>query len=85
MFEEGGRVEHAAVRIGDSILEMGEAPGGTEPMASRFFLSVDDCDASYGRAVAAGAVLIEPPADKPYGRVAIVLDPFGCEWITASP
>jgi PhnB protein len=82
--EQSGRVMHAAVRIGGAVLEMGEAQ---EPqhLPSRFFLYVEDCDAWYRRAIAAGATSIEEPADRPYGhRTATLLDPFGYEWIPAS-
>jgi uncharacterized glyoxalase superfamily protein PhnB len=85
VFEESGRVLHAAVRIGDSVLEMGEASGEAPPMASRFFLYVQDCDAWYRRAIGAGATSVEEPADRPYGhRTATVLDPFGHQWVPAS-
>jgi PhnB protein len=73
-----GRVMHAAVRIGDSIIEMGEAPNQTQ--SNGFFLYVDDCDAWYGRALAAGATSLIEPADAPYGRAAAIRDPFGYQW-----
>lgn len=83
VFEQGGRVMHASVRIGDAVLEMGEAHAATMP--SRFFLYVEDCDAWYARAVAAGATSIQEPADQPYHhRTATVLDPLGQEWVPAS-
>jgi PhnB protein len=83
VFEHGGKVVHAGVRIGDAVLEMGEGHAPTMP--SRFFLYVDDCNAWYARAVAAGAISIQPPADQPYHhRTAVVLDPLGHEWVPAS-
>jgi PhnB protein len=85
VFEHAGRVMHAAARIGDAVVEMGEPQGETPSLPSRFFLYVEDCDAWYRRAVAAGATSVEEPNDKPYGhRTATVLDPFGYEWIPAS-
>ena len=85
VFEESGRVVHAAVRIGDAVLEMGEARDETPALASSFFFSVDDCDAWYRRAVAAGATSVEEPADQPHGRrTAVVQDSFGYQWIPAS-
>jgi PhnB protein len=84
VFEQGGRVMHGAVRIGDSVMEMGE-PEEQPVLRSRFFLYVDDCDAAYRRALEAGATTVEPPADQPYGhRTAAVADPFGYEWVTAT-
>ena len=85
VFEESGRVVHAAVRIGDAVLEMGEPPDEVPSLPSTFFLYVDDCDAWYRRAVAAGGTSLEEPTDKPYGhRTAVVLDPFGYQWVPAS-
>ena len=85
VYEESGRVVHAAVRIGDAVLEMGEALDKAPSMPSSFFLYVEDCDAAYRRAIAAGAISIEEPSDKPYGnRTAVILDPFGYQWIPAS-
>jgi uncharacterized glyoxalase superfamily protein PhnB len=85
VFEQAGRVMHAAVRIGDAVIEMGEPEGERPSLPSRFFLYVEDCDALYHRAVAAGATSIAGPTDQPYGhRTATLLDPFGYEWIPAS-
>ena len=85
VFEESGRVVHAAVRIGDAVLEMGEARDEVQSMPSTFFLYVEDCDAWYRRAVAAGATSLQQPADQPYGhRTAMVMDPFGYQWVPAS-
>ena len=86
VFEEGGRVVHAAVRIGDAVIEMGEAPEEVPFLPGRFFLYVDDCDAWYRRALAAGATSVLEPAGQPYHhRTAMVLDPFGHQWIPATP
>jgi uncharacterized glyoxalase superfamily protein PhnB len=85
VFEEAGRVMHAAVRIGDAVLEMGE-PGGEAPsLPSMFFLYVEDCDAWYRRAIAAGATSLDEPTDQPWGhRAAVLLDPLGHQWSPAS-
>jgi PhnB protein len=79
--EPGGAVQHAKLRIGDSILEMGEAHAEFAPMPTTFYLYVEDCDALYQSALAAGATSISPPVDQPYGdRNAGVQDPFGNTW-----
>ena len=81
-----GVVLHAKIRIGDSVIEMGEAHGQWQPMPTMFFLYVDDVDAWYKRAVAGGATSVSEPADQPYGaRVATVSDPFDNTWYIASP
>ena len=81
VFESSGRVMHAAVRIGDAVLEMGEATEQTGIPSNGFFLFVEDVEAAYARALAAGATAIRPPQDIPYGlRSAIVKDPEGYLW-----
>lgn len=81
-----GKVLHARVRIGDSIVEMGDASGDYEPYAFGVHLYVDDADAMYERALAAGATSLRAPADQFYGdREATVKDPFGNQWYIASP
>jgi len=76
-----GVVHHAEIRVGDSVLEMGEAHGKYEPMPTMFYLYVPDCDAVYQRALAAGATSISEPKDQPYGdRSGAVKDAFGNQW-----
>ena len=81
----GGTVEHAKIRIGDSILEMGEAHGEYQPMPTMFYMYVNNVDAAYDRALKAGATSISAPADLPYGdRSAGVQDPAGNQWYIAT-
>jgi uncharacterized glyoxalase superfamily protein PhnB len=76
-----GVVHHAQVRVGDAVIEMGEANGIYQPMQSMFYVYGPDCDAMYRRALAAGATSRQEPADQPYGdRNAAVVDPFGNTW-----
>ena len=80
-----GVIHHATVRIGDSMIEMGEAHGQWQPMPTTFFMYVDDVDSLYRRAVASGAASQGEPADQPYGdRVAGVTDPFDNLWYIAT-
>jgi uncharacterized glyoxalase superfamily protein PhnB len=81
-----GTVAHAKLRIGDSVVEMGEARDPFGPMPTMFYLYVNDADAWYRRAVEAGAASLSVPADQPYGdRVAAVTDSFGNQWYMATP
>jgi PhnB protein len=81
-----GAVAHAKVRIGHSVIELGEAHAEFQPMPSMVYLEVADADAAYARALAAGSKSIAEPADQSYGaRVAGVEDPFGNQWYVASP
>ena len=80
-----GVVHHAQIRVGDSVVEMGEAHGKYEPMPAMFYLYVPDVDAVYKQAVAAGATSFQEPADQFYGdRSAGVRDTFGNTWYIAT-
>ena len=80
-----GVIHHAEVRVGDSVIEMGEAHGPYQPMQSMFYLYVPDADTVYRRALAAGAKSVQEPADQPYrDRNAAVLDAFGNTWYFAT-
>jgi uncharacterized glyoxalase superfamily protein PhnB len=80
-----GVVHHMSVRIGSSLLEMGEAHDKYQPMKSMFYLYVSDCDAVYRQALEAGASSIYPPTDHDYGdRGCGVRDVFGYEWYIAT-
>jgi uncharacterized glyoxalase superfamily protein PhnB len=81
-----GAIAHAKIRVGGSVIEMGEAHGEWGPMPTMFYLYVDDVDAWYWRALAAGAVSMEAPALQPYGeRRAAVRDAFDNQWYLAAP
>src|SRR6267143_2730212 len=77
-----GIIHHATVRIGTSMIEMGEAHGQWQPMPMTFMLYVDDVDAWYARAMKAeGVISISRPGDQSYGdRVGAVKDPFDNVW-----
>ena len=80
-----GVVHHAEIRVGDSVVEMGEAHGKYQPMPAMFYLYVPDCDAVYHRALAAGATSIAGLTDHPYGdRSGGVKDAFGNQWYIAT-
>jgi len=81
-----GVIYHAQVRIGNSIVEIGEAHDQWQPMPGHFMLYVDDVDAWYARAMRAeGAVSLGEPADQPYGdRVCTVKDQFENTWYLAT-
>ncbi|HXM23979.1 MAG TPA: VOC family protein [Terriglobales bacterium] len=80
-----GVVHHAEIRVGDSVVEMGEAHRKYPPMPTMFYLYVPDCDAVYQRALQAGATSIAEPVDHPYGdRSGGVKDAFGNQWYIAT-
>jgi uncharacterized glyoxalase superfamily protein PhnB len=67
----------AELRVGESLLMVSEA-GERDLFPAFLYVYVDDADATYARAVAAGAVTIEAPLDTPYGdHRAMVRDEWG--------
>src|SRR5262245_56531518 len=79
-----GSIMHSEVAIGDSIIEIGESEG-KEVRPAELHLYVPDADATYDRAVAAGARSLAAPVDQPYGdREAGVIDPSGNVWYIAT-
>jgi PhnB protein len=72
------------MRIGDSLVMVSGA-GPRDLMPAFLYLYVDDADAVYRRALAAGARSLEEPVDTPYGdRRATVKDPSGNIWQIAT-
>jgi uncharacterized glyoxalase superfamily protein PhnB len=77
---EGG-VVHAEMKIGDSIVMMGEAMGDWKAKPCSLYLYVGDVDAVYQRAVQAGGASVREPSDQFYGdRTGGVTDPSGNYW-----
>jgi uncharacterized glyoxalase superfamily protein PhnB len=83
-----GAVQHAEVRIGGTVVMLGGYDDDYESPRLRrrsvgygAYLTVDDVDAAYERALAAGSrPVIVPEATEWGGRRARVLDPGGYEW-----
>ncbi len=91
---DGKGIMHAELTIGDSLFFLSdEIPGmqchspeslGGTPVS--FYVYVDDVDATFARAVAAGADPRMPVTDMFWGdRFGKVTDPFGHEWGLATP
>jgi PhnB protein len=78
-------VIHGRIRIGDSILAVGEARGDFPAMPFHLHLYVPDTDSVYASALRAGAKSIRAPKDEPYGdRAAVVQDTYGNLWSIAT-
>jgi PhnB protein len=80
---------HGEARIGDTMLMMGGGVPGREfagkLMKAALHVYVQDTDATYSKAIGAGAISIQPPRDQPYGeRGGSVKDPFGNHWYIAT-
>ncbi len=80
-----GMLHHAMMRIGDSMIEMGEAHGElAQPLPPALYMYVEKLEETYERALAAGATSMQPPTDQSYGdRTAWVKDSWGNVWYLA--
>jgi uncharacterized glyoxalase superfamily protein PhnB len=87
-----GTIGHAEVGIGDAVLMLSEAsdlwpdvpvraPESPTTFSHSLHLEVDDVDATTERARRTGAAVERQPADQPYGRASVIVDPFGHRWI----
>jgi PhnB protein len=84
MDKPDGSLAHAEVKIGDSMVMIGEVPAGQETHAM-IHLYMPDTDSTYQTALDAGAVSIREPADQFYGdRSAGVRDFSGNQWWIAT-
>jgi uncharacterized glyoxalase superfamily protein PhnB len=79
---------YAAMRIGDSVVGVGEV-GNHEwmhPLTAMVYLYVPDCDALYHQALKEGATSLQQPTNQSYGdRSGGVLDAWGNMWYMATP
>jgi PhnB protein len=91
-----GRIAHAEIQIGDSVVMLADQPTG--PTAGRLknpnavdgtavsiHLYIEDADSVMEKAIKAGAKEIRPVANQFYGdRSGIFIDPFGHVWNVAT-
>jgi len=81
----GDRIAHAELRIGDSLIMLGDGRGEHPASQATLYLFVDDVDETFRAALSAGASVIEPPRDHFYGdRSGGVIDPWGNIWHIAT-
>jgi len=93
--DASGRIMHGQVRIGDTILFIAQeqpgdprsyqAPITLQGTTCALYMYVDDCDAAFQRALAAGASALHPVATRPWGdQEGLVRDLFGHLWAIAT-
>ena len=91
-----GSIGHAEVGIGDAVLMFAEAsdlwpdvpvraPDSPATFSHSLHLEVDDVDGTTERARRSGAAVEREPTDQPYGRGAVIVDPFGHRWTLIRP
>jgi len=80
-----GTIQHAKVRISDTVVELseGRAPWGPRAVALHYY--VENCDAIFARGLANDCKELQPMADQFYGdRSGSLLDSWGNHWCIAS-
>jgi PhnB protein len=77
----GGKVMHAELSIGDSAVMVSDVMPQWPAKSNSLYVYVDDVDATYRRALKAGATSVRTPENAFYGdRTSAVQDPFGNMW-----
>ena len=80
-----GLIMHAELKIGDSRVMLDDASEHCQPSQAQLYLYVPNADATYQRALAAGATSSMEPTDMFYGdRSGSVKDPSGNTWFIAT-
>jgi uncharacterized glyoxalase superfamily protein PhnB len=83
--DEKGRIRHAQLKVGDSMVMLTDGNDECPPAAASFYLYLEEVDAAYDRALRAGGVSVMEPADQFYGdRNAGVRDACGNTWWLAT-
>ena len=92
MLAPNGKLIHGMIRIGDSAIMLAEetpewgaiGPNTLKGSPVTLHLYVENADAAFERAVAAGATAVMPVADMFWGdRYGVLKDPFGHKWSIA--
>jgi len=73
-------IMHAEMQLGNSTIMFTDATDEFPVQTAGLFVYVDDCDATYVKALGLNANSIMPPADQDYGRSAGIADPYGNTW-----
>lgn len=85
MRDDKGNIGHAEVKVGSSMLMLGRAHDQWKTRPGNFYVYVEDCDAIYKKALAAGATSISEPETQFYGdRHGAVADSQGNNWWIAT-
>ncbi len=88
MAEDGVRIFHCFMGLNDGLLmlndhfpEFGDSASELKPAGVTIHLQVPDADAAWKRATDAGATVVVPLANQPWGlRYGVLRDPFGHKW-----
>ena len=82
---ENGGVMHAEMQLADSMIEFSDGSGQWPPRPCHLHVYVEDVDATYRKAIDAGATSLYAPMNQPCGdREAGVTDSGGNHWFIAT-
>jgi PhnB protein len=85
MKDDEGKVTHATLKIGNSMIMISDAMEGMKATTSMLFLYVNDTDKSYQKAVDAKGISRREPRDEFWGdRAACIEDKWGNTWWVAT-
>jgi PhnB protein len=85
MLGPGGTVMHGEVKLGDSIIMIGQAMDGQPSRSTMLYVYVEDCDSVYNKAIDQGAKSISELANQFYGdRHGGIEDSNGNHWYIAT-
>lgn len=88
-----GRVMHAELKIGDSVIMLADEPESGEHKSAQtlggspvsLMLYIEDVDTVFARAISAGAKEVRAVQDQFYGdRSGNLVDPFGHTWTVST-
>jgi uncharacterized glyoxalase superfamily protein PhnB len=87
-----GRIGHAALDLAGARLyladphpEIGVVAPDPAAHPVSLVLTVDDVDEAVDRAEGLGATIERPPSDEPFGRLGVLVDPYGHRWLLECP
>ena len=82
---EDGSAMHCEYSINGGTIMFGQAGGEWKPFTCGMFVVVDDVDSVYKKAIANGAISIQEPGERDYGRAAGFSDIWGNQWWLNNP
>jgi PhnB protein len=80
MPQPDGKIGHAEIRIGDSVVMLADAGAAYAAQAATILVYLEDCDSAYHKALSAGATSEREPADQFYGDRTAGVNAFGVTW-----
>ena len=75
-----GSVMHGELRIGSAVIMFADANETVQPTPSGLCLLVEDAEAAFHKGISQGAISIQEPEDKEYGKSSGIQDKFGNKW-----